>query len=166
MAIGLAFITFVISMLLVNANHSFQRLCYTWMVRCYLMHNITDECIYYVAPGPCGLGVSFTVNNKSFKGEKFCGLLGSSGMWGKVSRFFPSPPSYIHGFPTFYKRFNESFAFLRWTEFSLKLLLAYSEMDESALLQISRFPGWPCICSHRRKAKELQSKWVRDKTDR
>ena len=41
-----------------------------------------------------------TVNHKSFKGEKSCGLLGSSGMWGKVSRLFPSPPSYIHGFPT------------------------------------------------------------------
>ena len=34
-----------------------------------------------------------TVNDKSFEGEKFCGLLGSSGMQGKVSRFFPSPPS-------------------------------------------------------------------------
>ena len=34
-----------------------------------------------------------TVNNKSFEGEKFRGLLGSSGMRGKVSRFFPSPPS-------------------------------------------------------------------------
>ena len=36
-----------------------------------------------------------TVNDKSFEGEKFCGLLGSSGMQGKVSRFFPSPPSYM-----------------------------------------------------------------------
>jgi len=34
-------------------------------------------------------------NNKSFEGEKFCGLLGSSGMRGKVLRFFPSPPSYM-----------------------------------------------------------------------
>jgi len=37
----------------------------------------------------------YTVNDKSFEGEKFRGLLGSSGMWGKVSRFFPSPPSYM-----------------------------------------------------------------------
>ena len=35
-----------------------------------------------------------TVNDKSFEGEKFCGLLGSSGMRGKVLRFLPSPPSY------------------------------------------------------------------------
>jgi len=31
---------------------------------------------------------NITVNNKSFEGEKFRGLLGSSGMRGKVSRFF------------------------------------------------------------------------------
>ena len=37
----------------------------------------------------------YTVNDKSFEGEKFRGLLGSSGMRGKVSRFFPSPPSYM-----------------------------------------------------------------------
>jgi len=37
---------------------------------------------------------SNAVNDKSFKGEKFRGLLGSSGMRGKVLRFFPSPSSY------------------------------------------------------------------------
>jgi len=37
----------------------------------------------------------YTVNDKSFEGEKFRGLLGSSGMQGKVSRFFPPPPSYM-----------------------------------------------------------------------
>ena len=36
-----------------------------------------------------------TVNDKSFEGEKFRGLLSSSGMRGKVSRFFPLPPSYM-----------------------------------------------------------------------
>ena len=29
-----------------------------------------------------------TINDKSFESEKFHGLLGSSGMWGKVSQFF------------------------------------------------------------------------------
>ena len=56
-----------------------------------------------------------TINDKSFEDEKFRGLLGSSGIWGKVSQIFPSPPSYIHGFPTLQnslERFNESFAFL------------------------------------------------------
>ena len=46
----------------------------------------------------------------SFKGEKFCGLLGSSGIQGKVSQFFFIPPSYIHGFPTLqnsYEHFNK-----------------------------------------------------------
>ena len=36
-------------------------------------------------------------------------------MWGKVLRFFPSPPSYIHGFSTLQNNLecvNESFAFL------------------------------------------------------
>ena len=63
------------------------------------------------------LGKFYTGNDKSLEGEKFCGLLGSSGMWGKVLWFFPSPPSYIHGFPAVqnsYKHFNESFAFLMW----------------------------------------------------
>ena len=32
--------------------------------------------------------MNITVNDKSFEGEKFRGLLGSSGMQGKVSRFF------------------------------------------------------------------------------
>ena len=50
---------------------------------------------------PCKIiSCYFTVNDKSFEGEKFCGLLGSSGMWGKFRDFFPSPLSYIHGFPT------------------------------------------------------------------
>ena len=39
--------------------------------------------------------ILYTVNDKSFEGEKFRGLLGSSGMQGKVSRFFPSLPSYM-----------------------------------------------------------------------
>jgi len=58
----------------------------------------------------------YPVNDENFEGEKFRGLLSSSGMRGKVSQFFPSPPSYIHGFPTLqnsYERFNENFAFLR-----------------------------------------------------
>ena len=51
-------------------------------------------------------------------------------MQGKVLRFFPSPPSYIHGLQNSYESFNKSFAFL-----TLKLsLAAYSEMDESTLL--------------------------------
>ena len=41
------------------------------------------------------VSLQYTVNDKSFEGEKFRGLLGSSGMRGKVSRFFPSPPSYM-----------------------------------------------------------------------
>ena len=40
----------------------------------------------------------------SLKGEKFRDLLGPSGMWGKILQFFPSPPSYIHGFPTLPKQ--------------------------------------------------------------
>ena len=39
---------------------------------------------------------SVTVNDKSFKGEKFRGLLGSSVMWGKVSRFFFFITTFIH----------------------------------------------------------------------
>ena len=60
--------------------------------------------------------VGITINDISFKGEKFRGLLGSSGMQGKALQFFPSPPLYIHGFPTLqnsYERFNKSFAFLK-----------------------------------------------------
>ena len=45
-----------------------------------------------------------TINDKSFEGEKFCGLLDSSGMWEKFHDFFH------------------------------QLSLAYSEMDESTLL--------------------------------
>jgi len=62
-------------------------------------------------------GAVYTLNDKSFEGEKFHCLLGSSGMRVKVLQFFPSPPSYIHGFPTLqnsYERFNENFTFLRW----------------------------------------------------
>ena len=61
------------------------------------------------------INIIANVNDKRFEGENFRGLLGSSGMWGEIFAIFPSPPSYIHGFPTLqnnYKRFNESFAFL------------------------------------------------------
>ena len=37
-----------------------------------------------------------TVNDKSFEGEKFRRLLGSSGMRGKVLWFFPSSCTFIH----------------------------------------------------------------------
>jgi len=47
-----------------------------------------------------------TVDNKSFEGEKFRGLQGSSGMRGKVSRIFSSSSSYIHGFPTLQQAFQ------------------------------------------------------------
>ena len=77
-----------------------------------------------------------TVNDKSFEVEKFRGLLGSSGMRGKVLRFFPSPPSYIHGFSISTKTATSvSTKTSRSSgEFSLKLSLAYLEMDESTLL--------------------------------
>ena len=104
------------------------------------------------------------------KRQKFRGLLGSSGMRGKVSRFFPSPPSYIHGFPTLqnsYECFNESFAFLTWI--LLKTVISiYSEMDKSTLLtQVCAdfsFPRWPC--SHRRRSSYTvevsprQNSWI------
>ena len=52
----------------------------------YGKFHMVHEMLYYAC-------VVNTVNDKSFEGEKFRGLLGSSGMRGKVSRFFPSPPS-------------------------------------------------------------------------
>ena len=106
-----------------------------------------------------------TVNDKSFEGEKFRGFLGSSGMRGKVSRFFPSPPSYIHGFQTatsFSTKASHSSC-----EFSLKLSSACSEMDESTLLtRVCRFHAFQddhVVTG--RDSGELQLKWVRDKTD-
>jgi len=57
--------------------------------------------------------------------------MGSSGMWRKVSRFFPSPPSYIQLYKTAMSVSTKASHFSR--EF-LKLSLAYSEMDESTLL--------------------------------
>jgi len=61
---------------------------------------------------------AYTVNDKSFEGEKFCGLLGSSGMRGKVLQFFPSPPTLQNS----YEHFNESFAFL--TRILLKIVIS------------------------------------------
>jgi len=79
--------------------------------------------------------ILYTVNNKSFEGEKFRGLLGSSGMWGKVLQFFHH---HFHTFMVFqlYKMATSiSMKISRSSrEFSLKLSLAHSEMDESALL--------------------------------
>jgi len=75
--------------------------------------------------------VVHTVNDKSFEGEKFRGLLGSSGMWGKVLQFFPSPHSYIHGFPIPQNSLAATSVSTKTSrysgEFSLKLSLAYSE---------------------------------------
>ena len=92
---------------------------------------------------------------KYHKRQKFRG-------W-KVLWFFPSPPSYIHGFPTLqnsYERFNESFAFLM-----LKLSLAYLEMDESTLLTHVcadfMLPGWPCSHRRRRATVEVSPRWNR-----
>ena len=110
----------------------------------------------------------YTINDKSFEGEKFRGLLGSSGMW--VSQFFPSLPSYIHGFPTLqniYERFTK--ALCSSHEFSLKLSLAFSEMDKSTLLtRVCTFhaliPGWPCSHRRRRATVEVSPRWNRSLT--
>ena len=82
-----------------------------------------------------------TVNNKSLEDEKFRGLLGLSGVWRKVSRFFPSLPSYIHDFPTLQTVTSVSTKVSHSScELSLKLSLAYSEIDESSLLtRVCRF---------------------------
>ena len=84
------------------------------------------------------MGVShdqYTINDKSFEGDKFRSLLGSSGMRGKVSRFFHY---HLHAFMVFqlYKTATSvSTKDLRSSrEFSLKLSLAYSEMDDNTLL--------------------------------
>jgi len=83
------------------------------------------------------LGSSYTVNDKSFKGEKFHGLLGSSGMWGKVSQFFPIM-TLIHTFMIFQLYKTATSVSMKAScsscEFSLKLSLAYSEMDESTCI--------------------------------
>ena len=78
----------------------------------------------------------YTINDKGFEGEKFSSLLGSSGMWGKVLRFFPSPPSYTSMVFQLYKTAMSvsTRASHSSREFSLKLPLAYSEMDENTLL--------------------------------
>ena len=102
---------------------------------------------------------AYTVNDKSFEGERFRGLLGSSGMQGKVSRFFPSPPSLIHGFPTLqnsYECFNESFAFLTWILVKTVISI-YSEMDKSAFntdTSVCRFQlsKWPAMHSQEEKS--------------
>ena len=80
------------------------------------------------------VNTALTVNDKSFEGEKFHGLLDSSGMWGKVLRFFPSPPSCIHGFHLYTTATSVSTKASH--KFSLKLSLAYLylEMDESIWL--------------------------------
>ena len=85
------------------------------------------------------------------KRQKFRGWKVSwfAGMRGKVSRFFPSLPPYIHGFQLYKTATSVSTkASHSSREFSLKLSLTYWEMDERTLLdtcvQISRFPGWPC----------------------
>ena len=85
--------------------------------------------------------ILYTVNNKSFEGEKFRGLLGSSGMWGKVLQFFHHQ---LHTFMVFqlYKMATSvsTEISLSSREFSLKLSLAHSDMDGSALLtRVCRF---------------------------
>jgi len=76
-----------------------------------------------------------TVNNNSFKGEKFRGLLGSSGMWGKVSRFLYHHLHTSMIFQLYKTATSVSMKVLRSShEFSLRLSLAYLEMDKSTLL--------------------------------
>jgi len=87
-------------------------------------------------------------------------------MRGKVLRFFPSPPSYIHGFPTQQTATSVSTKTSRSSgEFSLKLSLAYLEMDESTLLtRVCRFHAFQddhAVTG----GEELQWKWVQDETD-
>ena len=92
---------------------------------------------------PASYTYHHTVNDKSFEGENFLGLLGSSGMWGKVLRFFPSPCTFIHSWLSVYKTATSiSMKASRFSsELSLKLSLAYSEMNESTLLT------WVTVCA-------------------
>jgi len=81
-----------------------------------------------------GLAIN-NYDNLYHKRQKFRGLLGLSVMRGKVSRFFPPPPSCIMVFQFYKTATSISTKALRSSrEFSLKLSLAYSEMEGSTLL--------------------------------
>ena len=109
---------------------------------------------------------------QKFREWKFQSLLGSSGMWGKISRFFPSPLSYIHGFrngfPTLqnsYKRFNESFAFLTWILLKTVIsILGYGQeyITDTCMCRFHTFQDDHAITGR----EELQLKWIWDETDR
>ena len=81
----------------------------------------------------------------------------------KVSRFFPSPPSYIHDFPTLYERFNKKFTFLTWILLKtvIKILGNGRECITDMCVQISRFPGWPGSHRRRRATVEVSPRWNR-----
>ena len=90
-------------------------------------------------------------------------------MWGKVSRFFSSPPSYIHGFSTLqnsYERFNKSFAFLTWILLKTvnSILGNGREYITDVCVQISHFPGWPCSHRKRKATVEVSPRWNRSLT--
>ena len=81
------------------------------------------------------MGTNNTVNDKSFEGEKFRGLLGSSGMREKFRDFFHHHLRTFMVFQLYKAATSISMkASCSSREFSLKLSLAYSEMDESTLL--------------------------------
>ena len=83
-----------------------------------------------------------TVNDKSFEGEKFRGLLG---MRGKVLQFFPSPPSYIHeyihGFKKQLREFQRKFR-VPHLKTVISILGNGREYITDTCVKISHFPGW------------------------
>jgi len=109
-----------------------------------LHHGVTFEllCALVLSLQLIGIFEYFTVADKSFEGKIFCGLLGSSGMWGKVLQFFPSPPSFIHGFPTMqtsYESFNESFAFFTWILLKTVISILGNGQEHIIDTYVSRF---------------------------
>jgi len=91
-----------------------------------------------------------TINDKfkSFEGEKFHGLLGSSGMWGKVIQF-SSITMHLYTFMVFQlyktatkhhtKHFNESFTFLTWILFKTVISILWNEQEYIILTYVCAY---------------------------
>ena len=91
-------------------------------------------------------------------------------MWGKVSWFFPSPPSYNYSFPTLqnsYKRFNEGFTFLTWI--LLKTVISMlgngrEYITDTCVCADFTLSGWLSRHRRRKATVEVSPRWNRSQT--
>jgi len=105
---------------------------------------------------------------QKFRGWKVLQIAGFIRYVGKVSWFFPSPPSWFPTLQNSYEGFNENFTFLRWILLNTVITVLGNGREyitDTCVCRFHAFQDDHAVTGVEELEQELQWKWVRDEID-